>query len=188
MLIVSLFPFKHQQKVFQPLLKMQSNSHTIANALDYIKCVCCTNLSAALRMHPTVTGGVAVQVDGVDLTHIFWAVQLPEKECSVHCEMDACLIEEHNDEQVHHGNRLAVNGETPCTFRFVLHWLGHHLIDGVSQCKKLPDCVEAFIKDKCPNLNPSEAHAGHCEDDKKDAVSEWNGLDLKKLHTIGGTF
>ena len=91
---------------------MQSNARTIANALECVDDVRRANPQAALRMHPTVDGGVSVCVDGVDVTDVIWAAVLPEEEHCPHCKMDPCQLEEHEEQLIHHGDGLVVNGET----------------------------------------------------------------------------
>ena len=53
--------------------------------------------------------------------------------------------------------------------------------------KKLPECAEGFIKDKCPNINADKVCIGYCKEDEKEAVYKHNGLDPKKQScTISG--
>ena len=94
---------------------MQSNACTVTNALECIENARCASPQASLRMHHTTSGGVAVGAECVNVADIVWAAVLQEEEHCPHCKMDSCLLEDNEEEPVHHGDGLVANGEMPCT-------------------------------------------------------------------------
>ena len=80
------------------------------------------------------------------------------------------LVDSLDDHLEDEGNLLTAAGLCPQHIWFCLCQLSHMALDGSWDCHKLPNCVEAFIKAKFPNVESNKVCIGHYEAEEQEAM------------------
>ena len=146
-----------------------SNYPTVANALEYLEVVRRTNPSANVAFQH-VGGSVRVVIAGIDVTDQVQAPDPSPEDLCPHCGSLPCALDGLDEYLEDEGNSLSSNGSCPRHIRFCLHRIAHMVLDGSSQRKKLPSCVEGFIKSKFPNAEPGDEYIGYYEAEEQAAI------------------